>query len=110
MVGSGALLPVIFTVNSFSPYSNNNLFFKNILISNNMVKNSFYVCHFCIDKILYVEFDHFGFFFVKDIDTSIVLQRCDRVGDVYHVLPYASCECFRCSVPSYIIDELVIQD
>lgn len=62
MVGSGALLPVIFTVNSFSPYSNNNLFLKNILISNNMVKNSFYAFHFCIDKILYVEFDHFGFF------------------------------------------------
>lgn len=58
-----------------------------------MVKNLIFVCRFTIDNYVYVEFDPLGFS-VKDIKTSTLLQRCNSIGELYHVLPSTTANAF----------------
>lgn len=66
----------ILLVKLFFPYSSNFLFLNNVLVSNKIVKNLISVHRFCIDNLVSVEFDPFGFT-VKDLHTGTKLHRSD---------------------------------
>ncbi|KAJ9567352.1 hypothetical protein OSB04_003318 [Centaurea solstitialis] len=85
MVGIGALLPVSCVGDTFLPLSHTPLALKNVLVSDQMVKNLISVRRFTIDNWVSVEFDPFGFS-IKDLNTGHLLHRSDSVGDLYPVL------------------------
>ena len=68
------------------PFSKNKFALKNVLVSNQMIKNLVYVRQFTTDDWVSVSFDPFGFS-VKDLDSGALLQRCDSVGDLYPCTP-----------------------
>ncbi|KAJ9543586.1 hypothetical protein OSB04_023293 [Centaurea solstitialis] len=85
MVGNGALLPVSCIGDTFLPLSRTPLALKNVLVSDQMVKNLIYVRRYTIDNWVSVEFDPFGFS-IKDLNTGQLLHRADSIGDLYPVL------------------------
>ncbi|KAJ9553498.1 hypothetical protein OSB04_017543, partial [Centaurea solstitialis] len=85
MVGNSALLPVSFIGDTFLPLSRTPLALKNVLVSDQMVKNLISVRRFTIDNWVFVEFDPFGFS-IKDLNTGQLLHRADSNGDLYPVL------------------------
>ncbi|KAJ9545500.1 hypothetical protein OSB04_025207 [Centaurea solstitialis] len=85
MVGNGALLPVSCIGDTFLPLSRTPLALKNVLVSDQMVKNLISVRWFTIDNWVSVEFDPFGFS-IKDLNTGQLLHRADSIGDLYPVL------------------------
>ena len=89
MVHNGVVPLVNYIGHSFFPFQNSSLPLKNILVSNQMVKNLVYVCQFTTDNSVSVEFDPFGFS-VKDLKTGSLLHCIDITGDLYPVLPSTS--------------------
>ncbi|KAJ9557448.1 hypothetical protein OSB04_012062, partial [Centaurea solstitialis] len=85
MVGNGALLPVSCIGDTFLPLSHTLLALKNVLVSDQMVKNLISVRRFTIDNWISVEFDPFGFS-IKDLNTGQLLHRADSIGDLYPIL------------------------
>ena len=82
MVGNGAIIPVSHIGQNFLPFSRDKFSLKNVLVSNQMVKNLVSVRRFTIDNNVSVSFDPFGFS-VKDLNSGTTLHRCDSVGDLY---------------------------
>ncbi|KAJ9543513.1 LOW QUALITY PROTEIN: hypothetical protein OSB04_023220 [Centaurea solstitialis] len=82
MVGNGVLLSVSYIGDTFLPLSRTPLALKNVLVSDQMVKNLISVCRFTIDNWVSVEFDPFGFS-IKDLNTGQLLHRADSIGDLY---------------------------
>ncbi|KAJ9544041.1 hypothetical protein OSB04_023748 [Centaurea solstitialis] len=74
MVGNGALLPVSCIGDTFLPLSHTPLALKNVLVSDQMVKNLIYVRQFTIDN-----------WFLLNL-TRQLLHRADSIGDLYLVL------------------------
>ena len=86
MVGNGAIIPVSHIGQTFLPSSHYKFSLENVLMSNQMIKNLVSVRKFTVDNHVSVSFDPFGFS-IKDLDSDVILHRCDSVGDLYPCTP-----------------------
>lgn len=61
MVGNGAIIPVSHIGQTFLPFSQNKFSLKNVLVSNQIIKNLVYVRRFTTNNRVFVSFDPFSF-------------------------------------------------
>jgi hypothetical protein len=81
-MGNGARLPITHVASSSIPTNYHSLLLRNILLSTNLVEKLIYVHMLTRDNLVSVEFDPFGFS-IKDLQTKMVMLRCDSDGDLY---------------------------
>ena len=62
MVGNGVIIPVSHIGQAFLPYSRDKFSLKNVLMSNQIIKNLVSVRKFTTDNWFSVSFDPLGFF------------------------------------------------
>jgi len=86
IVGSGHNIPVIGHGNALLPNSHTALTLNHVLHAPKLIKNLVSVQKFTIDNEVSVEFDPFGFS-VKDLQTGMLLMRCNSSGELYPLTP-----------------------
>lgn len=80
IIGDGSRVPVI--SHSTSLLSNSSFLLSNNLVAPSLVKNLIFVRHFTRDNNCSIKFDPFDFY-VKDLRTQTVIQRCNSSGYLY---------------------------
>ncbi|KAJ9549163.1 hypothetical protein OSB04_021706 [Centaurea solstitialis] len=84
-VGNGAMVPARYVGQGSLPFSQWPLKLKNVLVSDELIKNLISVKRFTIDNSVSVEFDPFGFT-VKDLKTALVEALLSAVH-TFNLLP-----------------------
>jgi hypothetical protein len=82
IVGNGAPLAVTHTGSMFFPTAHSSLRLNNVLVCPSLIKNLVSVRALTRDNPITVEFDASGFS-IKDLQTGMVLLRCDSSGELY---------------------------
>jgi hypothetical protein len=86
IVGNGSLLPTTSTGHTYFPSIDHSIYFYDVLVSLDIIKNLISVRCFMTDNLVSVEFDPYGLF-VKELQTRNVIIMCNCSGQLYPLFP-----------------------